>query len=292
MFIRHFKGEPSTHVIQYKSGKVTQQGAGLSFFYTPFNTTVVAIPTTTRDASFIFNEPTADYQDIAVQGQCTYRLIDPERVAALLDYSIDPRSQRYKTDDPEKLEGRILNALQAQARSWIRDRSLEEVLAGTEPLTAVMLNQVRSEAALEELGVRVESLYLTAITATPETKKALEAEYREALLRRADQAIYDRRAAAVAEERKIKQSELNTEIELEQERQKLVELESKNNLTQAQAEAEADAMKLKPYAELPGPVLVSLAAREWAQRGGSIDALTITPDLLNQITSLINRKES
>ncbi|HMB90417.1 MAG TPA: SPFH domain-containing protein [Rhodothermales bacterium] len=290
--IRHFKGEPSTHVIKYKSGQIAEQGEGLSFFYTPFNTTVVAIPTTTRDAAFIFNETTADYQDVAVQGQCTYRLVDPERVAVLLDYSIDPRTQRYKTDDPEKLEGRILNALQTQSRGWIRARPLEEVLAGAEPLSGIMLNQVRSDAALQELGVRVESLYLTSITASPETKKALEAEYRESLLRRADQAIYDRRAATVAEERKIRQSELSTEIELEQNRQRLVELQTQNNLTEAEADAKAEAMKLEPYTNIPAAVLLSLAAQEWAKRGGSIDALTLTPDLLTQMASLISQKDS
>jgi regulator of protease activity HflC (stomatin/prohibitin superfamily) len=170
--------------------------------------------------------------------------------------------------------------------------TLEEVLAGAEPLAAVMLDQVRSDAALLELGVRVESLYLTSITASPETKKALEAEYRESLLRRDDQAIYDRRAATVAEERKIRQSELSTEIELEQNRQRFVELQSQNNLTEAEANSKAEAMKLQPYTEIPASVLLSIAAHEWAKRGGSIDALTVTPDLLNQLATIMTQKNS
>ena len=46
--------------------------------------------------------------------------------------------------------------------------------------------------------------------------KALEAEYREGLQQRADQAIYARRAAAVEQERRIKENELNTQVLLEQ----------------------------------------------------------------------------
>ena len=56
---------------------------------------------------------------------------------------------------------------------------------------------------------------MLAVKPKPETAKALEAEAREALLRRADEAIYTRRNAAVEQERMIKENELATEIAVE-----------------------------------------------------------------------------
>ena len=68
---------------------------------------------------------------------------------------------------------------------------------------------------------------------TPEVARALEATYRETLLRQADEATYARRAAAIEEERKIKESELATDIALEERRRNLIELESENELAEA-----------------------------------------------------------
>jgi len=51
---------------------------------------------------------------------------------------------------------------------------------------------------------------------TPETARALEARAREAILREADEAIYERRKFAVENERTIKQSELDTEVAIEE----------------------------------------------------------------------------
>jgi hypothetical protein len=62
-----------------------------------------------------------------------------------------------------------------------------------------------------------------AVKATPEMEKALEAKTREALQQEADQATYDRRNFAVEQERKIKESELNTEIAVEEKRKQIVE---------------------------------------------------------------------
>ena len=78
------------------------------------------------------------------------------------------------------------------------------------------------------MGTELLSVYFVAVKPTPEVAKALEADYRETLLRKADMAIYARRAAAVEEERKIKENELNTEITLEEQRQKLVDLQGQN----------------------------------------------------------------
>ena len=72
---------------------------------------------------------------------------------------------------------------------------------------------------------------------TPEVGQALEAEYRETLLRKADEAIYARRAAAVQEERKIKENELSREIALEEQKKKLIDLQGENQIARQRSRA-------------------------------------------------------
>lgn len=59
------------------------------------------------DAPFIFEEVTADYQTVTIQGQITYRIIDHRKIADLLNYTLDIRKGRvYASDDPQKLPQR------------------------------------------------------------------------------------------------------------------------------------------------------------------------------------------
>lgn len=287
MPIRYYKGEPNVYTIQYRGGEIAQHGVGLSFFYFPVNTSIAAVPIMTQDAPFIFNETTVNFQDIAIQGQLTYRLAQPLNAAKILDFRIDPKTGRYRSKDPEKLQQRIVNAVQSYTRSAVNRLSLEEALTRVRDLASDVLVLVRQEAALDELGVIIESLYFTAVTATPEMKKALEAEYREGLQRRADQAIYARRAAAVAEERKIQESELGTEVGLEERRRDLVDLQARNSLALAEVEGKAVELKLAPYNALAPQVLIGLALKEWAANAGKIGSVHITPDLLSELVGFV-----
>ncbi len=283
MIINHYKGEPNVYVIRYRSGQLRRHGLGLDFWYLPYNTSIAAVPAMTQDAPFIFNESTANFQEVAIQGQLTYRLASPLDAAQLLDFTVEPKSGRYRSKDPDKLTQRVINAVQAHTRRGMNNLTLEQALTRVKELAQEVLEQVRSEPALQALGVVVESLYFMAVTPTPEMQKALEAEYRERLQRNADRAIYERRTAAVAEERKIRQGELETDIELEQRRRDLVEMQAANSLRLAEAEARADEMKLDPYANLAPQALIGLAFKEFAGNAGNIGNLSITPDMLGQL---------
>jgi hypothetical protein len=87
---------------------------------------------------------------------------------------------------------------------------------------------------LDPPGAQLLNVHFVAAKPTPEVAKALEADYRETLLRKADMAISARRAAAVEEERKIKENELNTEITLEEQRRRLIDLQGENGLREAE----------------------------------------------------------
>lgn len=298
MMINYFKGEPNTYVIRYKNGIAKKEGTGLTFWYWPHNTSIATVPVISQDAPFIFNETTANYQEISIQGQLSYRLVAPAETAKVLDYTIDPKTRNYLSKDPQKLISRVINAVQANTRSGVNNLSLDEALIKVKELTSDVLASVQNEPRLKALGVVIESLYFTAVKATPEMQKALEADYRESLQQRSDLAIYTRRKAAVAEESKIKNSELDNEVELEERRRELVVKQSENRIKQAQAEAKAlemeaeaetkaDEIRYRLYKDLSPQSMVGLALKEWAANAGTIDNLTITPDLVSKVVGYI-----
>ena len=283
MIIKHFKGEPNKYVIRYKNGDVIKHGEALDFWYLPFNTTIAVINTASQDAQFIFNESTANYQEVSIQGHLTYRFDEPLTAAKYIDFSITPKTGRPKNRDEARLNQRVINAVQSHTRKAINAYSLDHALVGAKQMSEHVMTELAEESSLANLGIIIESLYFTAITPTPEMQKALEAEYRESLQRNADKAIYDRRAAAAEEERKIKQREMDIDIETEARRKELVSMQAENSLMLAEAEAKAEEMKLNPYGELAPQALVGLALKEFAGNAGSIGNLSITPDMLGQV---------
>ena len=282
-WLQYFKGEPTEYILAYSNGKVFRQGAGKAFWYWKHSTSIVLVPASTTDALFVLNEATGNFQAVTLQGQITYRIAQPETIAGLLNFTINPRTRQYLSDDPEKLNQRIVNIVQTLTRKELAGLSLEDALSSAEAMGRTVLAQMQQEPALAAMGVECLSLFYTSIKATPEMTKALEAEYREALQKRADQAIYARRADAVEQERKIKQNELSTSIDLEKRRQELVDLEGENARKQAEFEAEATRIKFGPYLNLDVRLLTALAFRDFAGNSQKIGNLTITSEILEQL---------
>ncbi len=277
----YYKAEPTEHVLVYQNGQIVREGAGISFFFWKHNTSIVSVPIATADVPFILNETTGNFQPVTAQGQITYRITDPGRMARILNFSIDSRTRSYRTDDPEKLAQRLVNTVQVFARQELLQRPLEDALRGAEDIASTVLKRIREERTLNDLGVEVAGLFLTAIKPTPETAKALEADFREKLLKRADEAIYARRAAAVEQEKKIKENELLTALTLARQRKDLVEADGANQRRQAEFEAEAARLRLSPYREIPQEQLVALALHEMGANAQKIGQLVVTPDLLS-----------
>ncbi len=199
------KVPPTTYVLQYKHGKIRREGAGLSFVYYVPTSTIVAIPMASADVPFVFQEATADFQSVTIQGQLTYRVADPKRLASLLDFSVDKR-RVYHSEDPRKLAERLVHTMQTLTRAITQRLALRDVLVSSDASVVEVLSKLRNSEAVSALGVEILSLSILAIKPTPETSRALEAEAREALQRRADEAIYARRNAAVEQERLIKEN--------------------------------------------------------------------------------------
>lgn len=311
--IRYIKVPPTTFVMQVSNGRVKREGAGLSFFYFAPNSTIVTVPAGSTDVPFIFNETTADFQAVTVQGHLTYRVADPRKLGKLLDFSWQPGGG-YATEDPDKLPLRITHAAQTATRAEIQARLLRNVLIEADTIAQRVLAALVMSPALEALGVQLLEFSILAIKPVPETAKALEAEARERLLRDADDAIYSRRNNAVEQERKIRENELNTEIAeeakqreieetrlagqvaLEEQRRQLVATEAENSRTRADAEAYAVEATLNPLKSLDPKSLQVLAARsvdprflvamafqEIAANATKVGNLNISPELLETL---------
>jgi hypothetical protein len=213
--IRFIKAQPTTYLLAYRNGRVVRAGPGLAFFYYAPATSLVAVPLASTEVPFIFEEVTGDFQRVTVQGQVTYRVADPNRAAALLDFTLAPGGKGYVSEDPEKLPQRVVNAVQVLMRRELEGLALRDALKSSERIGSAVRARLAAADETAALGLEILALALLALKPTPDTARALEAETRERLLQSADEAIYARRNAAVEQERAIKENELNTEIAVE-----------------------------------------------------------------------------
>jgi hypothetical protein len=267
--IRFIKVEPTDFILQCKRGKVVREGAGLSFFCFAPTTSLVLVPVGSVDVPFIFEEVTADFQQVTIQGQLTYRVADPKKLSQLMNFSLAPNGRSYASDDPAKLPRRLINHAQVLTRASLKALPLRAALGQSENLVASLRQGLQASEAIAALGVEVLGLAILAIKPTPETARALEAEAREQILRGADEAIYARRNAAVEQERAIKENELNTEIAVENKKRQIKEtqMEAEKSVQRKQHEIRETAMAAKIALEKQNKDLVALAtanAREEA----------------------------
>src|SRR5437660_7013556 len=137
--IAYMKAPPMKYVLHYRQGKIRREGAGLSFFYYVAASTIVTVPFASADAPFVFQEVTGDFQPVTIQGQITYRVADPKRLASLLDFSIDKQDKSYFEDhsrDRQKLPERLVHTLQSLTRAVAQRLSLKEMLVSSELIVA------------------------------------------------------------------------------------------------------------------------------------------------------------
>jgi len=305
------KAAPTTYVLHFQNGRVRREGPGLSFFYYAPTSTIVTIPMASADAPFAFQESTGDFQSVAIQGQLTYRVTDPKRLASLLDFSIGAQGG-YRSEDYRKLAERMVYTTQTLMRAETQRLTLREALTSSGPLSAAVLTGLKASEAVTQLGVEILNLSLLAVRPTPEMAKALEAGAREALQGLSDEAIYARRNNAVEQERRIKESELNTEIAVEEkhrqiretqmaaeiaielQRAVLMEKRIENDRKDADSRGYALEATLKPVRSVDWRTLmmlskqngdpatmIALAFQEMASNAQKIGELNISPDLLH-----------
>lgn len=286
----YFRGQSTEYVYHYVGNKVRHEGQAASFWYLRMNSSIAVVPLNVRDAAFVFQDISLDHQTVTCQGQFSYRFVDPAKAVKGLNLTVRPQTGDYLSNDLEMLTQRLTNVVRVAASSEIQSRTLEANIKNFQELGGLLAERVVQDKLLEESGVEIMSLFVLGVQPTPEVSKALEADFREGLLRKADEAIYARRAATVDEERKIKEKELASQLAMEEGKAELIARESENMIRQAEARGKAleieSAFKneqlkseLALWNEVDPSLVAALGFRMMGAKG--VGNLTITSDVLS-----------
>lgn len=259
--IRYTKVSPTTYLIQYRNGEAVREGTGLAFFYFAPSASLVSIPMESVDVPFMFREVSADFQEVTVQGQATYRVADPKLLASLMNFTLKA-SGEYASEDPGRLPQRVVNAVQVQLRAALQGQNLQALLRESEGLVRAVRDGLRQADGLPSLGLELVSLAVLAIKPTPDTSRALEATVREQILKEADDALYLRRNAAIEQERAVRENELNTEIAVEAKKRQIAEaqMEAERALLDKRQQIQAQEMQGRISQEKDNEALTELRA--------------------------------
>ncbi|MFY9290178.1 MAG: SPFH domain-containing protein [Methylorubrum rhodinum] len=310
--VAQLRSEASRHVIRYRNGRVRQSGRGLVFWFRPETASISEVPMDDREMTLFVRGRSRDFQTVAVQGTIGWHVVDPERLASRVDFSIGLRSGTFQGEPIERIEARLSGIAGQAVLQHLAASPVRALLdAGPEPLR-LLLEAVLTEApALAEIGVAPVAVRLTNLAPTSELERALQTPTFEALQQKADEATFARRALAVEKERAIAENELATRTELAQRESGLIAREAENardraaGLAEARgleaaseaerirlvegARAEAEARRVAVYRDLPPATLLGLAARELAGKLETIEHVNVTPDLLASVMGEFRR---
>lgn len=265
-----------------------------------------------REMTLFVRGRSRDFQVVAVQGTIGWRVVDPERLASRIDFSIDLLTGRLQGEPIEKIEARIAGIGSQAVLQYLGAEPVRALLdAGPEPLRGGLGTALASDASLTEIGIAVVSVRLTNLAPSSELERALQTPTFEALQQKADEATFARRALAVEKERAIAENELATKTELARQ-EKLLIIENAENArnratgaaqargVEATAEAEsirlvegarveAERQRVAIYRDLSPAVLLGLAAQELASKLETIEHVNVTPDLLASVLGEFRR---
>jgi regulator of protease activity HflC (stomatin/prohibitin superfamily) len=309
---RHLRSEPSVHILHYHKGNLVRSGRGLAFWFVPLSASIAEIPCDDRELPFLFHGRSNDFQDVTAQGVVTYRVVDPERLARRIDFSIDLRHGTYLKEPLEQITQTVTKSSQQLAWDYIAHADVRTILgSGTEEIRQRLREGLVESSILEGLGLEIVGVLVSNVAPTAEVEKALQTPTRETIQQQADEATFERRALAVEKERAIQENELANQIELARREETLIGQRGTNEQRRAReeatagkiaAEAAADRNRLAArarsdairaieaarvdsekdrmalYRDLPSSIMLSLAARELAGKLRRIDHLSLSPD--------------
>ena len=313
--LAHVRGAPSAQQLLWKGGKLRRSGRGLTFWFQTLSANLAEVPLDDRELAFLFHARTADFQDAVCQGVITYRVADPEALAARIDFSLDLQTGLYVETPLDQIADRLTQLAQQHVWGIVNGAVLAELLAnGVERLRRAIGAGLETDEGLREMGLAVVSIRVSSIQPDATVEKALQTPTRESIQQQADEATFARRALAVEKERAIAENELKNRIELARRQTQLVDQEGLNERRRAEevaaaahieAQAAADRTRItaaasaeslhaiegervalekeriSAYGALPPSALLALAAREFAAKIERIEHLNLSPDLLS-----------
>lgn len=260
-FWRHLRAEPNQYILHYRKGELARRGAGLTYWFLPLSAALAQVPVEDIETTFVLNERSADFQEITAQVTLTYRVIDPEKAARRVNFSISLEGGAWVEQPLRRLENLWAHWCLHPARACLIGMPVVEIVrAGAAETRDALEQSLRANAEIEAMGLALVSVQVDQVTPTAELEKALQTPTREAIQQKADEATFQRRALAVENERAIKENELATEIELARRQEDLIRQEGANQMLGVRQEAERQKFDVEAQAERE-----QIAARGQAQ---------------------------
>ncbi len=309
IFLRHLRSDTSSHVLLYKGDKLVRSGRGVSFWFLPMSSSVAEVPVDDREVSLIVHGRSSDYQDVAVQGVVTYRVVDPRMVSQRVDFTIDLKSGAHTRQPLEKIALLLAQLSHQHAWTYIATTPVKTILAeGHARIREAVESALREDSSIHDMGIEIVSVRVSSVAPTPELEKALEAPTREHIQQVSDEAAFARRAMAVEKERAIQENALKNQIELAKREEELIGQRGANTRQEATEKAEAERIaaaaaaaraeiegeakassirmvegakvdveraRIATFQNLPTSVMMGMAAQELAGKLRSIDHLNI-----------------
>jgi regulator of protease activity HflC (stomatin/prohibitin superfamily) len=318
---RHLRADSASHVLHYRGTRLLHEGRGLAFWFSPWNASVAEVPVDDRELALAFHGRSADFQDVMVQGALSYRIVEPARTAARVDFTVDLGKGTWLRQPVEKISAIIAQLAQQHALAYLQTNPLREILTqGHQRIREILEQALAPAPLLGEMGLQVVSVRVAALKPSTDLERALEAPMRERIQEESDEATFRRRALAVEKERAIQENELKNQIELARREEELIGQRGQNARREAEQKAEATRIdveskafgvkvegqataeslkavegtrvalgreRLEGYRTMPPAVLAALAVQELAGKLQRIDHLNLSPDLLGPMLAAL-----
>ena len=136
--IAQLKSEVSNHVIRFSSGKVKQSGRGLVFWFAPQSASIVEIPMDDREMTLFVRGRSQNFQAVSVQGSIGWHVVDPQRLAERIDFSIDLTTGKPQREPVEAIEARITGIANQALLQVLSEASVQALLDAHPEVTSKM----------------------------------------------------------------------------------------------------------------------------------------------------------
>jgi regulator of protease activity HflC (stomatin/prohibitin superfamily) len=244
MFLKHLRAEPNQFVLHFKGGKLRKSGAGVAYWFLPLSAALAQVPVEDISTTFVLNERSRDYQAVKLQCTVIYRVADPERAVARVNFSINVDTGVWMERPLEAIATLWMQRTLTPTRTYLAGATLEEALReGPERIRNALVSALGSDGQIAAMGLALVGVVIDQIAPLADVEKALQTPAREAIQGKADQATFQRRADAVEKERAIKENELATELELERKQAQLIAQRGDNALDQVRQNMAAEQAK-------------------------------------------------
>ncbi len=242
----HLRAEPNQYILHFSAGKLVREGQGAAYWFRPLSAAVAQVPVDDCTATFLLAERSADFQEVSVQCTVVYRFEDPRLAAGRINFSLSLVTGNWAEDPLDRAASLWNQRARPAVRAYLATVPVAEAIrTGPAVLGHALGEALGKDTELSAMGLRLVSVQVDQVIATPEVRKALETPTREAIQQKADEAVFERRALAVEKERAIKQNELSTQIELARRQDDLIRQQGSNKLREVESIAAAEKAKLE-----------------------------------------------